>query len=123
MKVEDKNGNIIEYKGVYVVDCFGWFVDCYAFRKKDYPTKEIAIQKFKEITNNADIYGEIKESYVRFLWWTYTSGYEYREQDIMCGYRTVKDKGRGAVDCWVISQDLHWEKMFEDDKEDEDGTK
>ena len=107
-----------EYKGVYVVDDFSWFADTFAFRKKDYPTKESAIKTFKEITGNGDIYGEVKESYVRFLWWTYTSGYEYREQDIRCGYRTVKEKGRGSMDCWIINQDMHWDRCFKDDKED-----
>lgn len=107
-----------EVKGVYVVNSFSWFVDTYAFRKKDFPTKEDAIKKFKEITNNADIDGEVKESYVRFLWWTFTSGYEYREQELACGFRTVKDKGRGAMDCWIIQQYIHWEKMFEEEKDE-----
>ena len=104
-----------EEKGVYVVDNFSWFADCFAFRKKDFPTKASAIRKFLEITNNGDMDGEVKESYVRFLWWTYTSGYEYREQELKCGYRTVKEKGRGAMDCWIINQNMHWERCFEDD--------
>lgn len=102
------------HKGVYVVDCFSWFADCFAFNKKYYKTKEDAVEKFKEITNNADILGEVEESYVRFLWWTETHGYEYPEEETACGYRTVKEKGnpRGVMDCLIINQDMHWERCI-----------
>jgi hypothetical protein len=105
-----------EYKGVYVIDCFSWFADTFAFNKKLYPTKEDAIKKFNEINPNADI-ESIEERLVRFCWWTEDhSHYEYPGEDVrqVCGYRTTKKGGRGAMDCWVINQDMHWERMCEE---------
>lgn len=110
MDIENKDGSITTHNGVYPINCFSWFLDTYAFNKKVYKTKEDAIKKFNEITNYADIQS-ISESLVRFLWWTYTSGYEYVEKDIACGYRTTNKGGKGAMDCWIIEENLHWEKM------------
>lgn len=104
-----------EQKGVYAVDVFSRYVSLFAFSKKEYPTKELAIQKFNEITNNADI-EEITEKLVRFCWWTEDrSSYEYPNEDVrrVCGYRTTNKKCRGAFDCWIIEQNMHWERLCE----------
>lgn len=108
MLIKDK-----EEKGVYVLYT-GLWAELWAFNKKQFPTKDDAVNKFLEITNNADI-EDITEQYVRFCWWTETHGYEYPETETNCGYRTTDKTGRGAMDCWIIHQDMHWERLVDMD--------
>lgn len=103
-----------QYKDVYAVDNFGWFLENLAFSKKAFKTKEEAIKKFKEICPKNEI-EEIKDSFVRFCWWTEDhSSYEYPGEDVrqVCGYRISKKSGRGAIDCWIIKIKINWDEFF-----------
>ena len=98
----------MEDKGIYNIttctDAYFETNDVIAFNKR-YFTKEQAVHKFKEMFPNAKIIKEY-ESYVRFLWWTYYSGYEYIEVDTRCGFRLVDKGGKGSSNCWIIEREL-----------------
>lgn len=103
-----------EEKGVYIIDTGALIADLYAFNKKQFPTKDDALNKFLELTNNAE-YDDVTEQYVRFCWWTEDhSSYEYPGEDVqrVCGYRTTDKEGRGSMACWIIHQYIYWGEVF-----------
>ena len=91
-----------EYKGVYI-PYNGFWADRYCFSKK-YFTKEQAIEKFKEINPKREL-GEIRETFIRFLWITYIiEDYEDGSYPESVGdFFEVKKGGKGAIDCWCIT--------------------
>lgn len=91
----------VEHKYVYGIDS-DFALTTVAFSKKRFKTKEDAVNKFKEMLPTAEI-DSVRESYVRFLWWTQYEGYEYRYGYPACGFKEVKQGGKGAMDCWIIA--------------------
>ena len=103
-----------QYKDVFAVDNFSWFLENLAFSKKAFKTKEDVIEKFKEIFPDQEI-EKIDEGIVRFCWWTEDhSSYEYPNEDVrqVCGYRISDKQGRGAVNCWIVRVNIDWDKFF-----------
>lgn len=93
--------NNVKYKGICSIDCdFAYSNLC--FNKKYFKAQEDAVKKFKEIFPDAVI-ESIESGFVRFLWWTYYEGYEYREAFVTCGYKKVDKKSKGTMDCWIIN--------------------
>lgn len=108
------NFNGVEHKGVYPIAPW-WFVDVVGFNKKYFPTKEDAVNKFRELFGKSDIL-EIREAEVKFLPHRHLEDYESQTYEMCWDFIEVPaGEYKRTSKCWIIEINMHWGDEFKNE--------